>query len=70
MLAPFDDDYDITVFNTALGRRNNSYAFQPFSAGTVTETATYTISGTFCELIGGGNGTVLLATHGGGYDRL
>ncbi|KAH6661673.1 Alpha/Beta hydrolase protein [Halenospora varia] len=68
-LAPLENNYDMTAFNTDLGRRDTNSAFIPITLGTVTETATYTVSGTFCEPIGGGNGTVLLATHGGGYDR-
>lgn len=56
-------------FNAASGRRDASTTFQPFALPTAPETAAYTISGTFCEPIGGEDGTVILATHGAGYDR-
>jgi hypothetical protein len=60
----------MTAYNTDFGRRDANSTFRPMAPPTAPETAVYTIFGTFCEPIGGGNGTVLLATHGAGYDRL
>jgi len=66
---PLNSNNDnVTVFSTDLGRRDASTTFNPFS-GIVPQTAVYNIAGTFCEPNGGGNGTVLLASHGLGFDR-
>jgi hypothetical protein len=68
-LGPFESTEDMANFNANSGRRDAGSTFHPFTRPTVPETAVYTISGTFCEPASGGNGNVLLATHGGGYDR-
>jgi hypothetical protein len=64
-----NDNYDMTEFNTDIGRRDAADVFQPFSPSTGPETATYRISGTYCEPKKKGNGVVLTLTHGGGFDK-
>lgn len=60
---------DITLYNSEAGRRDAAEAFKPYALPTTPTTATYNIAGTFCQPSSGGDGTVLLATHGGGFDR-
>jgi hypothetical protein len=68
-LPPIKTNEDIAAWNADFGRRDANTAFHPATLPTGPETAVYTISGTFCEPVGGGNGKVILATHGAGYDR-
>ncbi|KAK5946190.1 hypothetical protein PMZ80_000331 [Knufia obscura] len=68
-LEPLETNEGAAAYNTQTGRRDAQSVFHPVTLPTTPETAIYTISGTFCQPTSGGNGTVLLATHGGGYDR-
>lgn len=68
-LEPITTNEQQAAYLAQVGRRDSAEMFRPISAPNGSETATYTISGTFCSPSQGGNGTVLLATHGGGYDR-
>ncbi|KEF53280.1 uncharacterized protein A1O9_10728 [Exophiala aquamarina CBS 119918] len=68
-LGEFESNEDMVEFSAASGRRDASTTFHPFTLPTLSETAIYTISGTYCEPVGEGDGTVILATHGAGYDR-
>jgi hypothetical protein len=61
-------NYDATTFNTKLGRWDANVTLNPISGG-APATGAYKISGTFCSPTAGGNGVVLLATHGFGLDR-
>jgi hypothetical protein len=67
-LPNLETNYDATAFNTDLARWDANTTLNPIS-GYGTATADYTISGTFCAPRNGGTGTVLLATHGFGFDR-
>ncbi|KAI9695059.1 MAG: hypothetical protein M1820_008952 [Bogoriella megaspora] len=67
-LPPIKSNEDMADFNTELGRRFGP-AVNPITPATDSETAVYTISGTFCQPGKGGNGKTLIATPGGGYDR-
>jgi hypothetical protein len=66
---PFEDNFDVGIWETAMGRRDANVTYNPLLNITETKTETYTISGTFCSPSPGGNGVTILATHGGGYDR-
>jgi hypothetical protein len=71
VLPKFANNYDLTDFTTQLGRRDVKTSFHPFGYP-VTETATYQISASFCtprNKLGGHESTVLLASHGLGFDR-
>lgn len=68
-LGPIDNNQDIAAFNAEMGRRDAQAVFHPLSLPTAPETAVYTTAGTFCEPTSGGNGVIILATHGAGYDR-
>jgi hypothetical protein len=61
-------DYDATALTTDLGRWDSNASFHPIS-GAAFGTASYNISGTFCAASNGGSETVLLASHGFGFDR-
>jgi hypothetical protein len=68
-LAKPETNFDIAAIRTGLGALDVD--FKPIS-GTESSTDTYRLSGTFCTPLqkkGGKEKTVLLATHGGGYDR-
>lgn len=67
---PFQNDSDVTDFNTALGRRDAATSFKPLSPPTEAVSAVWTISGTFCEPLGATSDTVLVTSHGGGYNGL
>jgi hypothetical protein len=67
-LPEFQNNYDITSFTTNLSTWDSNITFNPI-AGTAEVTASYKISGTFCSPTKGGSGTVLLATHGLGFDQ-
>ncbi|KAF2187680.1 alpha/beta-hydrolase [Zopfia rhizophila CBS 207.26] len=67
----FKDNYDVAAFLTNVARKDSSKVFNPFS-GTKNVTKKYEVSGTFCTpkvKKDGKETTVLLATHGLGYDR-
>ena len=67
----FKDDFDLAQFNADLGTRDLAIGFRPIS-GQVNSTANYTIAGTFCTPTnrkGGHEKTVLLASHGLGFER-
>ncbi|KAH8685770.1 Alpha/Beta hydrolase protein, partial [Tricladium varicosporioides] len=66
----FNDDFDVVDFVSNLARRDSKTAFNPFS-GTKNVTGAYTIGATFCspKKDSPKTGTLLLATHGLGYDR-
>ncbi|KAK4942066.1 hypothetical protein LTR10_018102 [Elasticomyces elasticus] len=71
-IGPLETNEDMAAFNAEWGRRDSASVFHPVlapSSNNTPETAVYTISGTYCEPTSGGNGTVLLASHGGGYGR-
>ncbi|KFY94557.1 hypothetical protein V500_03154 [Pseudogymnoascus sp. VKM F-4518 (FW-2643)] len=71
VLPKFDTNLDVADFTTQLGRRDAAESFIPFGAP-VTEMANYKISGTFCtpkNKVAGHESTVLLASHGLGFDR-
>lgn len=71
-LPKFKDNFDIVAFQTAMGSLEASEVFHPISRYEDNVTSTYTLSGTFCKpkkMKGEKERTVLLATHGGGYDR-
>jgi hypothetical protein len=63
-----ENDYDITTITTNIARWDANVTLNPIS-GVAPVTALYEISGTFCSPSGGGDGTVLIATHGFGFDR-
>jgi hypothetical protein len=61
---------DIAALNTYMGRRD-AKSLPPLllpSEEPLTN-ATYTISGTLCKPAKGASDTLLVATHGGGYNR-
>jgi len=66
----FEDSYDVVGFVNDLTRRDSNTTFSPF-AGVKSATASYTIGATICipNKNGGGNKTLLVASHGLGYDR-
>jgi hypothetical protein len=66
--SPFAENVDFTAFVQDYNRRDFLTSFVSFSGAPQAETATYTIAGTFCEPFTGSS-TVLVATHGGTYDR-
>lgn len=65
---PFNNNFDVTEFNTALNRRDYQTSFNPF-AGVASSTSTYNIAGTYCAPASGNYSTVLLASHGLSLDR-
>ncbi|ETN44842.1 uncharacterized protein HMPREF1541_09717 [Cyphellophora europaea CBS 101466] len=68
-LDPIMGNDDRTAISAQIGRRDVADVFRPLSPPTEAETAVYTIAGTFCEPSNEGSNTLLVATHGGGYDR-
>ncbi|KAH6674319.1 Alpha/Beta hydrolase protein [Halenospora varia] len=66
----FNDDFDVVDFVSYLARRDFQTALNPFS-GTKNVTGTYTIGATICSPTKdtAKSKTLLLATHGLGYDR-
>ncbi|KAF2118209.1 Alpha/Beta hydrolase protein [Lophiotrema nucula] len=67
----FKDNYDVAGFLFNMTRKDRATTFVPFD-GIQNVTDTYEVSGTFCSpktLRGGKEKTVLVATHGLGYDR-
>ena len=67
-LPQLQTNYDVTTFNTNLGRWDANVTLNPISGGGPAN-GSYKISGTFCSPTNGGSGTVLVATHGFGFDR-
>jgi len=68
----FQNNFDVADFVDTLTSRNTTTADSTVAPTRENVTATYTISGTFCTPAGGpvrGKKTVLLATHGLGFDR-
>ncbi|KAE8447325.1 hypothetical protein EG329_010883 [Mollisiaceae sp. DMI_Dod_QoI] len=61
-------NYDAATFTTELARWDANVTFHPIS-GFVNTTGSYEISGTFCAPTKGESSTVLIATHGLGFDR-
>jgi hypothetical protein len=70
-ITRFKNNFDVVDLVTDLARKDSSVVFHPVSR-VENATAEYTINGTFCspkKLLGKGRErTVLLATHGIGYD--
>jgi hypothetical protein len=66
----FEDSYDVVGFVNDLTRRDTNTTFSPF-AGVKNVTASYTIGATICipSKNSGEDKTLLLASHGLGYDR-
>lgn len=67
----FKDNYDVVEFLTEIARKDSAEVFHPLS-GVKNVTDTYEVAATFCtpkKTKGGKEKTVLLATHGLGYDR-
>lgn len=62
-IPKFSDNLDLTELNTELNTRGFAAIFNPLS-GPQRETATYQITGTFCEPGDRKASTLLLATHG------
>lgn len=67
-LPELETNYDATALTTDLGRWDANVSFHPIVTGAPT-TASYQIAGTFCAPSKGGSETVLLASHGFGFDR-
>ena len=71
-LPHFQTDLNVADFVNTLGSRDNDTAMSVLAPTTENVTASYTISATFCRpggRGGGKNGTVLIATHGLGFDK-
>lgn len=64
------NNFDIAALRISAGALDGSAEFHPFS-GYENLTSTYQLAGTFCtpSKKAGKEKTVLLASHGGGYDR-
>lgn len=67
-LPKLENNFDATTFSVNLSRWDSNTTFHPISGG-ARVAASYQISGTFCSPTTEGNGVVLLATHGFGFDR-
>ncbi|KAH9205469.1 Alpha/Beta hydrolase protein [Leptodontidium sp. 2 PMI_412] len=68
-LPTLDTDYDVTTFTANLSRWDANVTFHPISGFSPQVTASYKIAGTFCAPAKGNSKTVLLASHGLGFDR-
>ncbi|PVH80876.1 alpha/beta-hydrolase [Cadophora sp. DSE1049] len=68
-LPILETDYDVTTFTTNLSRWDANVTFHPVSGFLAQVTASYKIAGTFCAPTKGPSKTVLLASHGLGFDR-
>jgi hypothetical protein len=67
----FTDNHDLVAFSANVSRKGGLGADQPFG-NTKNVTKTFEIASTFCKPAGKKNGhetTVLVATHGLGFDR-
>lgn len=69
ILDPINSNNYLADILFQAGRRDSNTTFKPVAPPTQAETSVYTLSGTFCEPVQGGAETVLLASHGGGFDR-
>ncbi|KAF1999843.1 alpha/beta-hydrolase [Amniculicola lignicola CBS 123094] len=70
-LPKFRDNFDVTAWRFNSSRKDSKETFKPVS-GAKPSTGTYTISGTFCAPKHprlGRESTVLVLSHGLGYDR-
>lgn len=67
-LPNITNNYDITTFTNNLSRWDANVTFAPIS-GFKNTTINVEISGTFCQPKGGNVSTVVIATHGLGFDR-
>jgi hypothetical protein len=66
------DDHDVAAFLFNMSTKDAAKgSFQPYGSTVNNVTTTYSISATFCspKSKNGKENTVLVATHGGGYDR-
>ena len=66
-----DDNLDVADYLFNLSRKDSMVNLPPIISGTANKTNTYTIAATFCapqKLVDGKEKTVLLATHGLGFD--
>lgn len=68
-LPTLETDYDVTTFTTNLSRWDANVTFHPVSGFSPQVTASYKIAGTFCAPTKGPSTTVLVASHGLGFDR-
>jgi hypothetical protein len=68
VLPPNENNYDVTTVTKNIARWDANVTLNPIS-GASPVTIQYEISGTFCSPQGGGDGAVLIATHGFGFDR-
>lgn len=68
---PFKSNLDVVNFVFNLARRDTKTAFVPLSMSQKNVTTSYNIAGTFCTPAyhAGNQSTVILATHGLGFDR-
>jgi hypothetical protein len=68
--SPFGDNFDVVDFIGRIAARDSSTNFVPFS-GTRNVSNSYNISGTICSptIATEQTKTILLATHGLGFDR-
>ncbi|KAI9716886.1 MAG: hypothetical protein M1812_005035 [Candelaria pacifica] len=63
---PFKTNYDVAQL---IANTTDAATFSPFTTGKKNETASYRIAATFCAPDHAEGGTVLLASHGLGFDR-
>lgn len=68
-LPTIETNYDIATFTTNLAAWDSNVTWHPISGITPNVTASYKIAGTFCTPTTGDSKTVLLASHGVGFDR-
>lgn len=71
-LPHFADNYDVVDWVSNFGSRTASVDYQPFSSTSQNQTASYTISATFCapaDPKAAYKDTVLFATHGLNFDK-
>ena len=67
-LPPNENNYNVTTVTTNIARWDANVTLSPIS-GASPVTIQYEISGAFCSPPRGGDGTLLIATHGFGFDR-
>ncbi|KAI9721798.1 MAG: hypothetical protein M1812_002133 [Candelaria pacifica] len=63
---PFNNNYDVAQFIANSTRRG---AATPLFAGKKNQTATYKIAATFCSPVNASGGTILMTSHGLGFDQ-
>ena len=63
-----ENNYNVTTVTTNIARWDANVTLSPIS-GASPVTIQYEISGAFCSPPRGGDGTLLIATHGFGFDR-